>query len=263
MSTSGRRTAQRPSLARRAWGQAGRVVDRIVASPYRRSYTLSSRIAAHLTGCAVIAVGVGVMLWNDFGAGPLDVFIGAIRELTNLPLALAAWVTTGSLLLLAWALGKRPGLGNVVTIIAVGPLMQLTVARLEAFEAPSHVVVKAAVHVLALAVVGIGAGLNLFADLGAGTGELLASAGAERTGWSEPRVRMACEFAWLTIGAVLGGPLGVGTIIVAVLIGPFVAGGHRTMQTAATTARRQIEWARTPIPVETTGPIPITVCAGD
>jgi uncharacterized membrane protein YczE len=253
-------------MSRRAWTRAGAVLDVVAASPKRRAYAVSSRFALHLTGCAVIAIGVGLMLWNDFGPGPLDVLIGAIRQYSGLPLTFAVWLTTGSLLLIAWALGKRPGIGNLVTILTVGPLMQLTTMVLGQYGAPGSVGMKVTVHVLATAVVGLGAGVNLFARLGAGTSELLASSLSLRTGFKESRVRMACELGWLAVGAALGGPLGIGTVIVALLIGPFVARGYRTVDTAVTNARsatiRQIQWARQPIDI--TGQIPVmSLSAGD
>jgi uncharacterized membrane protein YczE len=237
-------------VSRRAWSRAGTVLDVVAASPKRRAYAVSSRFALHLSGCAVIAIGVGLMLWNDFGPGPLDVLIGAIRQFSGLPLTFAVWLTTGSLLLIAWALGKRPGIGNLLTILTVAPLMQLTTMVLGQAEPPGSVPLKVTVHVLATAVVGLGAGMNLVARLGAGTGELLASSLSYRTGYPEARVRMACEIAWLALGVSLGGPLGIGTVIVALLIGPFVARGYRTVDTAFSTARsatiRQIQTARQP-----------------
>jgi len=257
-------------LSRRAWSRAGALVDGLATSPKRHAYSLSWRFAMHLTGCALIAVAVAAMLWNDFGPGPLDVMIGAIRDLSGLPLTYAVWATTGSLLLVAWALGRRPGFGNLVTIVTVGPLMQLALARLAQLDAPDPIAAKVAVHVVATALIGLGAGMNVFANLGAGTSELLTSATAQKVRRREPHVRMAFELTWLGLGALLGGPLGFGTVIVAVLIGPFVARGYRTVDTAYTSAREatlhKIEWARGPatgqIPV-ITGQLPVTVSAGD
>jgi uncharacterized protein len=244
------------------------MVDGVALSPKRRAYALSSRFAVHLAGCSVIAIGVGLMLWNDFGPGPLDVLIGAVRSHTGLPLTFAVWATTGSLLLVAWALGKRPGFGNLVTVVTVGPMMQLTIGALSVIEPPGAMAAKVAVHVVATAIVGLGAGMNLFARLGAGTGELLASSLAQRTGFGETRVRFGCELTWLAAGVALGGPIGLGTVIVALLIGPFVATGFRTVDTAVSSARvvtrRQIEWARTPAAAAITGQLPVlSLSAGD
>lgn len=269
MGTRGRTRNWGSDVARRAWARAGRLLDVVANSPRRPAYAVSSRVVLHLSGCLVIAVGVGLMLWNDFGPGPLDVLIGAIRQHSGLPLTLALWATTGSLLLASWALGKRPGLGNVITILVIGPMMQLTVVLLSMFAPPSALAAKVALHVVATAIIGLGAGMNLFARLGAGTGELLSGALARRTGFAETRVRMACEVTWLVTGVALGGPVGIGTVIVAVLIGPFVATGFRTVDTAVTSARvatrRQIDWARRPVGApDITGGIPvISVTAGD
>lgn len=224
----------------------------------------------HLTGCALIGVAVAAMLWNDFGPGPLDVMIGAVRDLTGLSLTLAVWATTCTLLGVAWLLGRRPGFGNLVSILTIGPLTQLALSRLEQFDAPDAVLAKLPIHLVATAVLGLGAGMNVFANLGAGTSELLTSATARRVHRREPHVRIVFELSWLGLGALLGGPLGVGTVIVAVLIGPFVARGYRTVDTAYTTARlatrRQIEWARGPATGQypaITGQLPVTVSAGD
>ena len=236
----------------------------------RPAYAFSWRFVMHLTGCALIAVAVAAMLWNDFGAGPLDVVIGGIRDLTGLPLTLAVWLTTGTLLLVAWLLGRRPGFGNLVTMLSVGPLMELTLVRLEQVDAPDAMAAKVIIHIFATALIGLGAGMNVFANLGAGTSELLTSATAQRVRQREPRVRLAFELTWLALGAALGGPLGFGTVIVAVLIGPSVARGYRTVDTAYTSAREatmhKIEWARGPatgqLPV-ITGQLPVTISAGD
>ena len=71
------------------------------------------RIALLAVGALVIAICVAVMLWNDFGAGPLDVFIGALRSRTGLPLTFADVDHGRRADLVAWALGRRPGLGTV------------------------------------------------------------------------------------------------------------------------------------------------------
>lgn len=266
MRARGRVRSWSKAVSRRAWNRAGILVDGLAASPRRRTYSFSWRLAMHLTGCALIAVAVAAMLWNEFGPGPLDVMIGAIRDLTGLSLTFAVWATTGTLLLVAWALGRRPGFGNLVTILTIGPLMQLALARFDQIDAPDATVAKIAVHVLATALIGLGAGMNVFANLGAGTSELLTSATAQRIRRREPHVRMAFELTWLGLGALLGGPLGLGTVIVAVLIGPFVARGYRTVDSAYTTAReatlRQIAASRPPVDI--TGQIPVmSLSAGE
>ncbi len=110
--------------------------------------------------------------------------------------------------------------------------------------APDALPVAVALHLLAIGALGIGAGALIVSGLGAGSGELLASAASDRTGRAEPHVRMAIELGWLVVGVVLGGPAGLGTVIVALCIGPAVANGYRIVDTTATRSRQQLAVTR-------------------
>jgi uncharacterized membrane protein YczE len=233
-------------VSSRAWSRAGAIAQVLGAGTPRRALARTSRIALFVGGLLLIAGAVAVMLWNQLGPGPLDVFIGAVRSRTGLPLMLAIWATIGSMLVVAWALGRRPGPGSFVMPLFVGPLMQVALTTLERFDVPSSLAVRLALHVLAIGAVGIGAGALIASGLGAGSGELLASAASDRSGHPEPRVRLAFEATWIVLGVALGGPIGIGTVLVAVLIGPSVARGHRLVESAVITSRRRFEVSTTP-----------------
>jgi len=115
--------------------------------------------------------------------------------------------------------------------------MQAFVSLRDGFEPPDAFVRVAMIHVAAVVVVGLGAGALIVSRLGAGSGELLASAASDRTGRPEPGLRMAFELTWLGVGVVLGGPIGVGTVLVALTIGPAVAVGYRAVDAAAVSCR--------------------------
>ncbi len=185
----------------------------------------------------LLAVGVGVMLWSGLGPGPLDVFIGAVRVRTGLPLTVAVWLVIASLIAASWAMGRRPGPGTIVSPIIVGPSMQAVVAVLDGVQRPDAFLILMILHVAAVFVVGVGAGALIVSGLGAGSGELLASAASDRTGRPEPRVRMAFELSWLVAGVALGGPIGVGTVVVALTIGPAVMFGYRAVDGAVISCR--------------------------
>jgi len=80
----------------------------------------------------------------------------------------------------------------------------------------------------------------IVSGLGAGSGELLASAASDRTGRPEPRIRMAFELVWLAVGVMLGEPIGVGTVLVALTIGPAVAVGYRAVDATAVSCRTRL-----------------------
>ena len=224
--------------SRRAWSRAGAVAAVVATSPARRAIGFGTRVVMMLSGTVLVGTAVALLLWNEFGPGPLDVFIGAIRNITGLPLMIAVWLTIGSMSALAWVLGRRPGIGTLVGPLVAGPVIQVALSWMQQFDPSDHVLVKVAVHLVAVAGIGVGAGLVIDAGLGSGTGELLAAAAADRVGRPEPHVRLACESTWLVAGVVLGGPVGLGTVIVALLIGPSVAHGHRLVSSAVATGRR-------------------------
>jgi uncharacterized membrane protein YczE len=224
----------------RAWSRAGAIAAVLAAGVPRRMLAFGTRVALLILGSVGIAVAVALMLWNDFGPGPLDVFIGAIRVRTGLPLSLAVWTTVGLLTAIAWFLGRRPGPGTVAAPLIIGPVMQAGVELLDHFDRPTGLIAHLVVQFLAICIIGLGAGAVIVSGLGAGTGELLAAAASDRTGRPEPLVRLAFESAWLVLGVVLGGPIGLGTVIVTISIGPAVARGYRWVDAAVAHSRRNL-----------------------
>lgn len=199
----------------------------IAARPRTALVRYAARVGLLAAGSVVIAAAVAVMLWTGLGPGPLDVFIGAVRVRTGLPLGLAIWLVFGAMIAMAWALGRRPGPGTIAGPLLVGPVLQAMVTALGSVGVPDSIVARVAIHLAAVVALGIGAGALIVSGLGAGSGELLATAASARTGRTEPRMRLAFEMSWLVIGVALGGPIGLGTVMVALAIGPAVVNGHR------------------------------------
>lgn len=228
------------SCSRRARSRVGAVAHGLATGPSRRVLAFTTRVALLLAGASVIGTAVAVMLWDDLGPGPLDVFIGAIRRHTGLPLALAMWTTVGTLIAVAWRLGRRPGAGTLLAPFAVGAVAQVVTGVLGGVAVPESSLTRVVIHLAAIGAAGIGAGALIASGLGAGSGELLAAAASERTGRREPQVRMALEVGWVAIGLALGGPAGLGTVLVALFIGPAVAAGLRLVDRTLASARRQV-----------------------
>ncbi len=218
--------------------------------PSTRSMRFSVRVALLVAGSCTIAVAVAVTLWNGLGPGPLDVFIAAVRVRSGLPLGPTVWLVVGSMIVLSWLLGRRPGPGTLISPVIVGSIMQATATTLEPVGVPDELAVRIGIHLLAVAAIGLGAGALIVSRLGAGSGELLAAAASDRSGRSEPRARMAIELSCLVAGVALGGPVGLGTILMALTIGPAVAVGHRIVDGAVTqTSERSLAYAASASPV--------------
>ena len=227
-------------LRRRAWSRAGAVAAVLATGPTRRALGLSTRVAMLFIGSLLIAASVAVTLWTGLGPGPLDVFIGAVRNLTGLPMSVAVWATVGSLIAVAWMLGRRPGFGTIASPFLIGPMLQSVHGALDAFDAPGSIIVRIALQSLAIFGIGLGAGALIVSGLGAGSGELFAGAASDRTGHPESRVRPAIELSWIVLGVVLGGPAGFGTVMVAAFIAPAVVHGYRIVDALVAGSRRRV-----------------------
>lgn len=231
-------------MTNRAWSRAGAIASVVSAGVSRRTLVMSTRIALLVGGSLLIAAAVALMLWNDFGPGPLDVFIVGLRETTGIPLAVAVWLAFALTAVLAWALGRRPGAGTVTAPVIIGLGMQWLLEVFERWHPPTGFASQVGVHLVAVGLAGFGAGALIVAGLGAGTGELLAMAASDRLGRTVAPVRLGIEFGWLVVGVILGGPVGVGTVLVALAIGPSVVFGHRAVDRAAASSRHRIARAR-------------------
>jgi uncharacterized membrane protein YczE len=223
-----------------ASSRAGAIAVVLANGPTPRLLRGSARVGMLVGGSLFIAAGVAVMLWTELGPGPLDVFIGAVRMRTGLSLTLSVWLVIASLIAAAWLMGRRPGPGTIVSPLIVGPSMQGVLAVLDRTEPPHALLLVLVIHVAAVFVVGIGAGFLIVSGLGAGSGELLASAASDRTGRPEPRLRMGFELTWLVVGVALGGPIGLGTVVVALTIGPAVLVGYRSVDACVLSCRTRL-----------------------
>jgi uncharacterized membrane protein YczE len=227
-----------------ALSRPGAIAAVIATGPTPRMLRGSVRIGLLVAGSLIIGSAVAVMLWTELGPGPLDVFIGAVRARTGLSLTVSVWLVIAAMIGAAWAMGRRPGPGTLLSPLIVGPIMEAGLTWLHRVDAPDQIVLVVAIHVAAVFVAGIGAGALIVSGLGAGSGELLAAAASERTGRPEPRLRMAFELGLLIAGVALGGPIGLGTVVVALTIGPAVMVGFRAVDGLAVSCRTRLGVAR-------------------
>lgn len=197
---------------------------------HRAPATLVARVGLVVVGSALIAVGVASMLWTELGPGPLDVFITAVVDRFGVPITIVVWGVSAAMVTVAVLLGRRPGPGTLLLPFVSGLVLPVAMGVLDRWTPPPGVTAAGVlVHVVAIGVTGVGAGAIIGAGLGAGFGELVASAASARAGRPEPLVRTGIELSWMVVGLLLGGTVGVGTVLVAMLIGPAVRAGHRSV----------------------------------
>jgi uncharacterized membrane protein YczE len=183
------------------------------------------RAAWLVTGLFLCALGILAFLESKLGLPPWDVLHQGIAKRTPLSFGLANEVVALLVLFLAWSLGSRPGPGTVANAALIG----LFVALVQ----PLHVVQQLAGWPLAaracllaagLVLFGLGSGLYIGAAMGAGPRDSLMLVGARRAHVRIGVSRTVIEGSVLVLGFLLGGRVGVGTLVFAALIGPAVEG---------------------------------------
>ncbi len=175
-----------------------------------------ARLTLLFAGLALYGVSDGMLVLAGLGLDPWDVLHQGLSRTVGLQVG--TWsIIVGALVLLAWVpLRQRPGLGTVCNVIVIGLVINLTLAVV---PVPHELPVQIAVLVTAVALNGVATGAYIGAGLGPGPRDGLTTGIAAR-GHSLRVVRTLVEISVLAAGWVLGGTVGVGTVLYALAIGP-------------------------------------------
>lgn len=177
------------------------------------------RLPGLLLGLVTFGLGIALMVQSGLGLGPWETFHQGLGRLVGLELGTVSVILGLPILALWWPLGERPGIGTILNVLLIGTSTNAGIAILpQAVGLPEQV----AMMVAGVVVIGIGSGLYLGADLGPGPRDGLMTGLHHRFGWSIRRSRTLVELTVLAAGVLLGGTIGIGTILFAVSIGPLV-----------------------------------------
>jgi uncharacterized membrane protein YczE len=159
-----------------------------------------------------------MLLLAGLGVDPWDVLHQGLSR--QFGLGVGTWsALVGALVLLAWIpLAQVPGLGTISNVVVIGGVIDLVMAVL---PAPHGLLVRALVMATAVVLNGLATGAYIGAGLGPGPRDGLMTGLAAR-GHSIRVVRTAIELSVLGCGWLLGGTVGVGTVVYALAIGPLV-----------------------------------------
>lgn len=186
------------------------------------------RAAQLVVGLVLFGAGIWLGLVSDLGVGPWDVLHGGLADLTGQPFGRTSIVVSVLVLLVALAAGVRAGVGTLLNVVLIGATIDVLLATGALADRP-HPAVQVLLAALGIATVAVGSALYLGAHLGPGPRDGLMVAIATRTGWSVGRSRAVLECTVLVLGVLLGGPVGVGTVAFALLIGPAVQLAFRVL----------------------------------
>jgi uncharacterized membrane protein YczE len=175
-----------------------------------------------LLGLLGIGAAGALMIRSQLGLGPWDCFHMGIFRLTGISVGRASILTGAVVVAGSFLVRVRPEVGTLVNMVVLGLMLDFVLHHLPVAASWEW---GLAYYLLGLAIAGVSTGLYIAAGLGKGPRDGLMVGLAERSGWPVRRVRTCIEATVLLLGWLLGGPIGVGTIIYAVCIGPSVQWG--------------------------------------
>ncbi|MFM9150860.1 MAG: YczE/YyaS/YitT family protein [Candidatus Planktophila sp.] len=187
----------------------------------RNRWDLSlKRVAILFFGLAIFGLGDGLIIQSGLGNAPWSVLAQGISLESGLSIGTCTLII-GALVLSLWIpLKERPGFGTLANILIISLFIEVAT---NIFPLQEGVAIGFIFTIVGIAMVGIGSALYITCGLGPGPRDGAMTGLHQRTGVRVGRVRLGLEVLVSIAGAALGGTLGLGTVLFALLIGQSVA----------------------------------------
>ena len=173
-------------------------------------------------GLMLFGLGEGLLIVSFTGASPWSVLAQGISLNVNLSIGTITLLISISVLILWIPLGQKLGMATILNALIIALMIDLCIKFVPTPSNYYHQLILAIISVLT---VGIGGGIYLVSNLGAGPRDGLMVGLQIKTNLPIALVRALLEISVVTIGWYLGGTVGVGTLLFAFGIGPCVALG--------------------------------------
>jgi len=179
-----------------------------------------SRVAILFFGLAIFGLGDSLLVQGDVGNAPWTVFSQGLTYKTGLSIGWATAIISIFVLLIWIPLNEKPGFGTLSNIVLIASFIEIGT---HIFPKQTSTVAGVLFAIIGIAMVGLGSALYITCGLGPGPRDGAMTGIHFKTGIRVGRVRMGIELVVLTIGWLMGGRVGIGTALFALLIGQSVA----------------------------------------
>ncbi len=179
-----------------------------------------SRVAILFFGLAIFGLGDSLLVQGDVGNAPWTVFSQGLTYKTGLSIGWATAIISIFVLLIWIPLNEKPGFGTLSNIVLIAAFIEIGT---HIFPKQTGTLAGVAFALVGIAMVGLGSALYITCGLGPGPRDGAMTGIHFKTGIRVGRVRMGIELVVLTIGWLMGGRVGIGTALFALLIGQSVA----------------------------------------
>ncbi|MDC0952044.1 hypothetical protein OAR87_02570 [Candidatus Pelagibacter ubique] len=173
-------------------------------------------------GLVLFGLGEGLLIVSFAGASPWSILAQGIALNVDLSIGIITVLISIGVLFLWLPLKQKPGIGTILNAIIIGLMIDVCIKFIPTPENYLNQLILATIAVLT---VGLGGGIYLVANLGAGPRDGLMVGLQKKTNLPIATVRAFLEITVMSIGWYLGGTVGIGTLLFAFGIGPAVALG--------------------------------------
>ena len=171
-------------------------------------------------GLFIFGLGESVLVVSEYGVTPWTVLAEGVAKKINIGIGFSTFIISCIILIFWLPLKLKPGFGTLMNILIIAMTMGGTIPFLYFLNDFFNGLF---LSFLGTMLVGFGSGIYLIANLGPGTRDGLMTGISKKYNKPISLIRFTIEFCVVFLGWILGGTLGIGTIIFAIFIGPFVS----------------------------------------
>lgn len=173
-----------------------------------------------MLGNWLYGTGEAILIKADIGQSPGTVLAQGIQNITGDSIGWTSFYISIGVMFLWIPLKNKVGIGTVLNIIFVSVAIDV---MMPVFPSPDSYAVSVVMVIIGILVIGLGSAFYIPSNLGPGPRDGLMTGLHYRTGIPIGRVRFVIEAVFLLAGWLLGGSVGLGTVLVTVLVGEVVA----------------------------------------
>ena len=171
-------------------------------------------------GLILFGLGESLLVTANIGGGPWLVLHQGVSFKTGYTIGITTFIVSVIVLFIWIPLKQKPGIGTILNVIIIAIVIDLSLTHL---PYPEIFILQFLQVIMGVLLVGLGSSFYLIANLGPGARDGLMTGTQKITKLSFSLTRTLIEFSVLALGWYLGGIVGIGTVIYALGIGPFVS----------------------------------------
>ena len=175
-----------------------------------------------ILGLILFGLGETLLITANAGVSPWTVLAQGISVKTGYSIGITTFIVSISVLFFWIPLKQKPGIGTILNTIIISVVIEVSLPHL---PSPELLALQILQVIIGVVIVGLGSGFYLIANLGPGPRDGLMTGLQKMTNLSLALIRAIIEISAVIVGWYLGGVVGIGTVVFALGIGPFVSAG--------------------------------------